>query len=150
MAIEEIGRTATAAYHANAYLAPLLNLAAQGSPGFGGKPIASDSRVKWLGGDEATGPFIYWVERSAGEIIKPHKHRSGRVEFIVRGAIEWYQEADALAWVRAGLPEGGGSRYETGSLTWVPPGTIYGYRIVEDTDVLLWFDGNPQGTEWAL
>ena len=25
-----------------------------------------------------------------------------------------------------------------------------GYRIVEDTDVLLWFDGHPRGTEFAL
>jgi hypothetical protein len=146
--IEEHGIT-TPAYHRNAFLTPLLDLANEGSPGFNGK-IQSESRVKWLGGDEANGPWIYWVERSAGELIKSHRHKGGRVEFIVRGAIDWYQGDEAVEWGRAGYPEGGGRRYETGSLTWVPAGTVYGYRIVEDTDVLLWFDGHPRGTEWAL
>ncbi len=140
----------TPSYHRNAYQAPLLDLAGEGSPGFGKVTTPTDSRVKWMGGDEATGPWIYWVERSAGELIKPHKHRGGRVEFIVRGAIEWHEGEDAVNWLRAGFPEGGGHRYETGSLTWVPAGRIYGYRILEDTDVLLWFDAHPQGTDWAL
>lgn len=138
----------TPSYHRNAYLAPLLNLAADGAPGFGTRTGVT-SRVKWMGGDEEHGPWIYWVERSAGEVIRPHKHRAGRVEFVVRGAIEWFEGSDALTWLRAGTPEGGGRRYEAGSLTWVPAGKVYGYRILEDTDVLLWFDGHPRGTDFV-
>ena len=34
-------------------------------------------------------------------------------------------------------------------MTWLPAGQVYGYRISEGTDVLVWFHGPPGGTTWA-
>ena len=144
-----------APYERNVHTAPFLDLAQQGAPGFGRvrNEDATESHVKWMGGDHDTGPWIYWVQRPAGHVIPPHKHKAGRVEFIARGAIEWFEGREAVEWFRHGpnaedAPTG--RRYSQGSLTWMPAGTVYGYRILEDTDVLLWFDGPPGGTDWAL
>jgi quercetin dioxygenase-like cupin family protein len=122
-----------------------------GSPGFGTLDHETPrTRVKWLGGDGQDGPWIYWVERQAGEVIAPHKHKADRVEYIARGSIEWFEGEAAVAWYRDGRENASGTRYKAGTMTWVPAGTVYGYKILEDTDVMLWFYGSPGGTEYAV
>lgn len=119
------------------------------TPGFGRVRAGVEARVTWLGGSPEDGPWIYHVERRAGEVIPPHRHRAGRVEYVLEGAIEWHEGEEAVAWYRDGASEGEGARYGPDSLTWVPAGRVYGYRIVEDTRLLLWFDSSPGGTDWA-
>src|SRR5215216_4298915 len=50
----------------------------------------SKARIKWLGGDSATGPWVYYIEHPAGAIIKPHKHHAPRIEYVLAGEIEFF------------------------------------------------------------
>lgn len=119
------------------------------TPGFGRVRSGVEARVKWLGGTDEAGPWIYHVERRAGEVIPPHRHHADRVEYILEGTIEWHEADEAVAWYRDGALAGTGERYVANSLTWVPAGRVYGYRIIEDTRLLLWFGSSPGGTDWA-
>jgi quercetin dioxygenase-like cupin family protein len=104
----------------------------------------SAARIKWMGGDAATGPWLYYIEHPAGAVVRPHKHDARRVEYVLDGEIEFFQGSDALAWHR-GDTSVQGSRHRAGTVSWVPPGTVYGYRIVEASKLLHVFFENPVG-----
>lgn len=108
------------------------------------QPPESHAAVKWMGGDAETGPWVYWVEVPAGSVTRPHRHFAPRIEFVVEGAIEWFQGRDALELLKE-TPEKEGIRYGPGSLSYMPPGTLYGYRILEDAKMLHVFFDNPVG-----
>lgn len=104
----------------------------------------SRARIKWMGGDSETGPWVYYIEHPEGAIVKPHKHRARRVEYVLEGEIEFFEGADALAWHR-GDTSITGSRHGSGTVSWVPPGTVYGYRITKASKLLHVFFENPVG-----
>lgn len=104
----------------------------------------SSARIKWMGGDADSGPWVYYIEHPAGAIVKPHKHNARRVEYVLDGEIEFYEGDDALAWHR-GDTSVQGSRHGAGTVSWVPPGTVYGYRIVSASKLLHVFFENPVG-----
>ncbi len=104
----------------------------------------SSARIKWMGGDAETGPWVYYIEHPEGAIVKPHKHNARRVEYVLDGEIEFFQGADALAWHR-GDTSITGSRHGAGTVSWVPPGTVYGYRITKASKLLHVFFENPVG-----
>jgi hypothetical protein len=100
------------------------------------------SRVKWLGGDATSGPWVYWVHQPAGHRVRPHKHPAARVEFVLDGEIEFFEGDDALRWWR-GDDTVTGSRHGTGTLSYVPVGTVYSYLMTKDTTLLHVFFDNP-------
>lgn len=104
----------------------------------------SQARIKWMGGDAESGPWVYYIEHPEGAIVKPHKHFARRVEYVLDGEIEFYEGADALAWHR-GDTSIVGSLHGPGTVSWVPPGTVYGYRIVRASKLLHVFFENPVG-----
>ena len=104
----------------------------------------SKARIKWLGGDSATGPWVYYIEHPQGAVVKPHKHHAPRIEYVLEGEIEFFLGKDAVAWFR-GDASIEGSRHGAGSLSYVPSGTIYAYRITEASKLLHVFYANPVG-----
>lgn len=104
----------------------------------------SRARIKWLGGDADDGPWVYYIEHPAGAVVKPHKHNARRVEYILEGEIEFFAGADALAWHR-GDTSITGTMHGPGTLSWVPPGTLYAYRITRPSKLLHVFFENPVG-----
>ena len=121
---------------------PWLDLTAnldKARPGKGSK-----AQLKWMGGDAETGPWVYYIEHPEGAIVKPHKHFARRVEYVLEGEIEFYEGADALAWHR-GDTSIVGTHHGPGTVSWVPPGTLYGYRIVRASKLLHIFFENPVG-----
>ncbi len=123
---------------------PVLDRTSETDRQLSRQPKTSRAEVKWMGGDAETGPWVYWVEVPAGSVTKPHRHFAPRIEFVVEGAIEWFQGDDALELLKD-EPEKAGIRYGPGSLSYMPPGTLYGYRILEDTRMLHVFFANPVG-----
>lgn len=121
---------------------PWLDLAA--SPDKARPARGSSARIKWMGGDSDTGPWVYYIEHPADAIVRPHKHNARRVEYVLDGEIEFYQGDDALAWHR-GDTTIEGTRHGAGTVSWVPPGTVYGYRIVRASKLLHVFFENPVG-----
>lgn len=104
----------------------------------------SEARIKWLGGDSATGPWVYYIEHPAGAIIKPHKHHAPRIEYVLEGEIEFFLEKDAVSWFR-GDENIHGTLHSDGSLSYVPSGTVYAYRITKASKLLHVFFENPVG-----
>jgi hypothetical protein len=104
----------------------------------------SQARIKWLGGDSATGPWVYYIEHPAGAIVKPHKHHAPRIEYVLDGEIEFFLADDAVRWFR-GDTSISGTRHGAGSLSYVPSGTVYAYRITADSKLLHVFYENPVG-----
>lgn len=104
----------------------------------------SKARIKWLGGDAETGPWVYYIEHPEGAIVKPHKHNARRVEYVLDGEIEFFEGSDAVAWYR-GDTSITGTRHGAGTVSWVPPGTVYGYRITKASKLLHVFFENPVG-----
>lgn len=104
----------------------------------------SEAQIKWLGGDAETGPWVYYIEHPEGAIVKPHKHNARRVEYVLDGEIEFFEGADAVAWYR-GDTSITGTRHGAGTVSWVPPGTVYGYRITKASKLLHVFFENPVG-----
>lgn len=104
----------------------------------------SSARIKWMGGDAESGPWVYYIEHPADAIVKPHKHNARRVEYVLDGEIEFFEGNEALAWHR-GDTSVQGSRHGAGTVSWVPPGTVYGYRIVKASKLLHVFFDNPVG-----
>jgi hypothetical protein len=137
----------TATYFRTIEETPVLDLLGGDVPGFGAVGEDVPIRSRWLGGSDEAGPWIYWVEHEAGVTVAPHKHLTDRVEVLLEGAIEWFEGPDALQWLRDA--DHVGHRYSAGTLNFVPARTLYGYRILEPTKLLLWFYGNPGGTEYA-
>jgi hypothetical protein len=105
-------------------------------------PRASQARVKWIGGTPAEGPWAYWIEHPAGSLVRPHKHFVARIEYILEGALEWFEGESALNW-RQGEPTQAGVRHVAGTLSYAPAGFVYGYRILEPTRLLHIFAGDP-------
>jgi hypothetical protein len=104
----------------------------------------TQARVKWLGTTPEEGPWVYWVEQPKGAIVHPHKHFAPRIEYLVEGALEYFEGQDAIDWIRN--PEGHhGARHETGAMSYVPAGTLYGYYMLEDSKLLHVFFSNPVG-----
>jgi quercetin dioxygenase-like cupin family protein len=101
------------------------------------KPTPGPSRgtTRFLGSDE--GPWVYYSERPAGAVIPPHSHRSGRTEFLIEGEI---------AFAFGQPPQDGSQReltYGAGTMTYVKPGVVYGYKVLRDAKILLSFDAAP-------
>lgn len=105
-----------------------------------GDDIGSDhglsrGTTRFLGSDD--GPWVYYSERPAGAVIPPHSHRSGRTEFLIEGEI---------AFAFAEPPEDGSTRelvYGAGTMTYVKPGVVYGYKVLRDAKILISFDSPP-------
>ena len=96
-------------------------------PGIPNAPVIKTSigSTKFLGrqdGDEE-GPWVYYAERPAGDLVPMHKHASNRVEFLISGAIEWYEPGQAP------------KRYESGTMSYVKAGTVYGYKVLEPSKI---------------
>jgi len=104
----------------------------------------SQARIKWIGGDSQTGPWVYYIEHPVGAVVKPHRHNARRVEYILDGEIEFFAGEEALAMSR-GDETVSGSRHGPGTMSWVPPGTLYAYRITKATKLLHVFFENPVG-----
>ena len=104
----------------------------------------SEAKIKWLGGDAATGPWVYYIEHPEGAIVKPHKHHAPRIEYVLDGEIEFFLGHDAVKWFR-GDTSIEGTRHGSGSLSYVPPGTVYAYRITAASKLLHVFYENPVG-----
>lgn len=104
----------------------------------------SQARVKWLGGEPETGPWVYYAEHPTDAVVKPHKHHAARVEYIIDGEIEFFVEDDAVRWFR-GDEEVRGTRHGQGTVSYVPAGRVYAYRIVSATKLLHVFYDNPVG-----
>jgi hypothetical protein len=81
-------------------------------------------------------------------VVKPHRHQANRVEVLLEGSIDWYEGDDAIRWLRDPDNPPQPRRYGKGSLTYVEAGTVYGYEVVTDATILLWFEGHPRGTDW--
>jgi hypothetical protein len=105
-------------------------------------PRKSQARVKWLGGTPQEGPWAYWIEHPAGSLVRPHKHLVDRIEYILEGALEWFEGESARNW-RNGEPVDAGVRHEAGTLSFAPSGFVYAYRILEPTRLLHIFAGDP-------
>jgi hypothetical protein len=101
-------------------------------PGVGRlKSDLTRGRSKFLGADDETGPWVYLIDRPAGDVIPLHKHSANRIEFIVEGEIHW---KDA---------EGRDEVYGAGTINYVTAGTLYEYVTTQPTRILLWFDRKP-------
>ena len=124
---------------------PVLDRTSESDRQVSRQPKGSRANVKWLGGDAETGPWVYWIEVPAGSVTKPHRHFAPRIEFVLEGEIEWFQGEDALELLKD-EPEKAGVRYGPGSMSYMPAGTLYGYRILEDARMLHVFFDNPVGT----
>ncbi|HRE00017.1 MAG TPA: hypothetical protein PLV68_01890 [Ilumatobacteraceae bacterium] len=118
---------------------PWLDIAANRDKARPGK--GSEAKIKWLGGESATGPWVYYVEHP---VAKPHKHLAPRIEYVLDGELEFFLGDDALAWYR-GDTSVTGTLLGEGSLSYVPSGTVYGYRITQATQLLHVFFENPIG-----
>ncbi len=127
---------------------PVLDRTSETDRQLSRQPGDSRAHVKWLGGDAETGPWVYWIEVPAGSVTKPHRHFAPRIEFVLEGAIEWFQGEDALELLKD-EPEKAGIRYGPGSMSYMPAGTLYGYRILEDARMLHVFFDNPVGAGTA-
>lgn len=90
------------------------------------------SQSKFLGVDDQHGPWVYLVERPAGDGPPMHKHSANRIEFILEGEIHWRDS------------EGRDSVYGAGTINYVPAGTSYEYVTTKPTRILLWFDARPE------
>jgi hypothetical protein len=113
------------------YLEPVLR--ADGRkyvPGLGLIKASTKGRTKFLG-DEETGPWIYVLDRPAGDVIPRHQHTSDRVEFLVEGEIEWRED------------DGSVTTYGPGTVSFVTKGTAYEYTVMQDSRILLWFAERP-------
>jgi hypothetical protein len=104
----------------------------------------SEAKIKWLGGDSETGPWVYYIEHPVDAVIKPHKHHAPRIEYVLDGEIEFFMGDDAVAWFR-GNQDIVGTRHGAGSLSYVPSGTVYAYRITQASKLLHVFYENPVG-----
>lgn len=104
----------------------------------------SKARIKWLGGSSEEGPWIYYIEHPVGAVVKPHKHNARRVEYILDGELEFFTGEDALRMHR-GDETVAGSLHGPGTMSWVPPGTLYAYRITKASTLLHVFYENPVG-----
>jgi quercetin dioxygenase-like cupin family protein len=91
----------------------------------------SQAQTKFLGADDENGPWVYLIERPAGDVIPRHKHSANRIEFIMEGELHW---RDA---------EGRDQVYGKGTINYVTAGTEYEYVTTQPTRILLWFDRKP-------
>jgi len=100
-----------------------------------GEPVkGSEALVKYMPGDDDAQPFVLLAEHPTGARVKPHKHQNGRLEYIIDGEIEFFEGADALAFWRGEPVEG--TRHGPGSVSYVPGGTLYAYRITKASKLL--------------
>jgi quercetin dioxygenase-like cupin family protein len=99
-------------------------------PGLGVIKTGTKGRTKFLGNDE-TGPWIYVLERPAGDVIPRHKHVADRVEYLIEGEIEWRED------------DGSVTTYGPGTVSFVTRGTEYEYTVKRDARILLWFAARP-------
>lgn len=104
-------------------------------PGIPNAPVIKTSKgvTRFLGRQDGPeeGPWVYYSERPKGDLIPMHKHASNRIEFLISGAIEWYEREKPPV------------RYEAGTLSYVDAGVVYGYKVLEDAVILIIFDGKP-------
>ena len=96
----------------------------------------SKAKTKFLG-DPETGPWLYLLDRPAGDGVPLHKHSANRIEFVVEGEIHWKDT------------EGRDEVYGAGTVTYVTAGTKYEYTVTRPTRILLWFDEKPSLIEEA-
>jgi citrate lyase subunit beta/citryl-CoA lyase len=104
----------------------------------------SEAKIKWLGGPPETGPWVYYIEHPANAIVKPHKHLAPRIEYVLDGELEFFLGVDAVAWFR-GDTSITGTLHGAGSMSYVPSGTVYAYRITQASKLLHVFYENPVG-----
>jgi hypothetical protein len=105
-------------------------------------PRTSQAKVKWIGGTTGEGPWAYYIEHPAGSLVRPHRHHVARIEYVLEGALEWFEGPSALNW-RKGEPVEAGVRHEAGTMSYAPAGFVYAYRILEPARLLHIFAGDP-------
>ena len=91
----------------------------------------NQAQTKFLGSDPEAGPWVYLIDRPAGDGTSWHKHTANRIEFIVDGEIQWHDS------------EGNEATFGAGTINYVPAGTQYEYVTTKPTRILLWFDQRP-------
>ncbi len=104
-------------------------------PGMSSVPTirTSNGVSRFLGREDGTeeGPWAYYSERPRGDLIPLHKHSSNRIEFLISGEIEWFEQGQSPR------------KYGAGTLSHVNAGVAYGYRVLEDATILIIFDAKP-------
>jgi len=105
----------------------------RGIPGVPGAPVITTATgsTRFLGRDGERGPWVYYSERPAGDVIPMHKHSANRIEFLIEGKIEWHERGKEA------------KMYAAGTLSHVDAGIIYGYTVLEDAKILIIFDAPP-------
>src|SRR5205085_12339429 len=103
-------------------------------PGLGLIKADTRGRTRFVG-DEQDGPWIYVLDRPAGDVVPRHRHTSDRVEFVVAGEIEWRED------------DGSVTAYGPGTVSFVTKGTAYEYTVMQDSRILLWFAERPGRSE---
>ncbi len=81
---------------------------------------------KYFGQDPKEGPWVYMVKFPAGHHIERHSHAADRVEYVLEGEINF--EGKVLG---------------AGSFSYISARTPYEYDILEETTILLIFNGPP-------
>ena len=94
----------------------------------------SKAKTKFLG-DPEKGPWLYLLDRPAGDGVPLHMHSANRIEFVVEGEIHWKDS------------EGRDEIYGAGTVTYVTARTKYEYTVTKPTRILLWFDEKPSFLE---
>ena len=62
---------ASTVFYRNVDQEPVVDL--QGDQEYARPRKGEEPILKWLGGDMATGPWVYWVQLDAGQKAAPHK-----------------------------------------------------------------------------
>jgi quercetin dioxygenase-like cupin family protein len=87
--------------------------------------------TRFLGESDEAGPWVYFTERPKGDVVPFHKHASDRLEFLIEGEIDWRERG------------GESRRYGAGTLSFVVANKVYGYRVLQDAKILIWFLKRP-------
>jgi ChrR Cupin-like domain len=85
-----------------------------------------DIYYKYFGKDPKEGPWVYMVKFPAGHHIDKHSHAADRVEYVLDGEILF-----------------DGETFGAGSFSYITARTQYEYDILQDTTILLIFNGPP-------
>jgi uncharacterized cupin superfamily protein len=99
------------------------------APGASVEAVDAGRLTRFLGRDD--GPWVFYVERAAGDVNPMHRHGANRVEFIIDGEIEWREPGKEPV------------VYGAGTMSYVDAGTTYGFTVLRDCKILMVFDGSP-------
>jgi quercetin dioxygenase-like cupin family protein len=89
-------------------------------------PGVEEIHYKFFGRDAEKGPWIYVVKFRGGYHVPRHSHQADRLEYVLEGAIRF-----------------GNETLKAGGFSYITAGTEYEYDVVDDTTILLMFNGPP-------